>query len=87
MSSNSKQHEHESKSGGGLGVPPIVIFGVCLAASAGFTLYTRRVPEMLKTMEGVTQRQNLRKPPPRIGPLTKKEWEKIRPRWDDDDTI
>ena len=68
----------------GIGIPPIVIFSVCLAASAGFTMYTKRASTMLRTMEQVTERQKLRNPP-RIGPPTKEEWEKMRPRWTDDD--
>ncbi|CAB9514449.1 expressed unknown protein [Seminavis robusta] len=67
-----------------IGIPPIVIFSVCLAASAGFTMYTKRASSMLRTMEKVTERQKLRNPP-RIGPPTKEEWEKMRPRWTDDD--
>jgi hypothetical protein len=66
------------------GIPPIVIFSVCLAASAGFTMYTKRASSMLRTIEQVSEKQKLRNPP-RIGPPTKEEWEKLRSRWTDDD--
>jgi len=85
-SKNSGTTTPSTSSSGGIGIPPIVIFSVCLAASAGFTMYTKRAGTMLRTMEQVTERQKLRNPP-RIGPHTKDEWEKIRPRWSDDDTI
>lgn len=75
-----EEHNGDNK----LGVSPAVIVGLMIAASAGFTMYTKRVPQMLKSMEKVTERQHIRNPP-KAGPLTKEEWEKLRPRWEKDD--
>jgi hypothetical protein len=80
-SSESATHQGSNNT---FGIPPIVIFSVCLAASAGFTMYTKRASFMLRTMEQVTEKQKLRNPS-RIGPPTKEEWEKMRSRWTDDD--
>ena len=57
---------------------------VILGTSAGFTLYTKRAGAMLRGMEKMQETQ-LRKHPPRIGPHTKEEWEKLRPRIDKDE--
>mmetsp|Transcript_16432 Transcript_16432/g.33665 ORF Transcript_16432/g.33665 Transcript_16432/m.33665 type:complete len:85 (+) Transcript_16432:130-384(+) len=56
-----------------------------LGASAGLTLYTKKTGTMLRQMEKVAENQAKRKGPPKFGPPTKEEWEKIRPRLNDDD--
>lgn len=80
-----QQHQYEEQhKNNGFGIPPIVIFGMMIATSAGFTLYTKRASSMLRTMEEITERQHIRNPP-KFGPPTKEEWEKLRPRWEKDD--
>lgn len=55
-----------------------------LGTSAGFTLYTRKTGGMLRAMEQVEKNQ-LRRKPPKVGPVTKTEYEKMKPRIDKDD--
>lgn len=57
---------------------------VVLGSSAGFTLYTKKTGSMLRQMEQISQNQ-LRNRPPKTGPPTKEEWEKMRPRIDKDE--
>jgi hypothetical protein len=61
------------------------IVGGMLLASAGFTLYTRRTESMLRQMNHVVEMQAKRVPPRKPGPMTKEEWDKVRPRVDKDD--
>lgn len=66
--------------------PLQIALGVLMVgASAGLTLYTKKTGHMLKQFEKVAENQAKRKGPPKFGPPTKKEWEKMRPRLDDDD--
>ena len=60
------------------------IAALVLGSSAGFTLYTKKVGSMLKTMNKVTENQ-LRNHPPKYGPPTKLEWDKLKPRIDKDE--
>ena len=64
----------------------MVVGGLCLSA-AGLTMYTKRSGQMLKQMEQISKNKARRMPPPKIGPLTKKEWDKVRPRFDKDEFI
>ena len=64
----------------------LVVLGM-VGTAAGFTMYTKRTGAMLKQMERVAERQALRTPPRPIGPMTKQEWDKIRPRFDKDEFI
>ena len=57
---------------------------VVLGASAGLTLYTKKTGSMLQTMKRMEEAQ-LKLHPPRIGPQTKHEYEKMRPRIDKDE--
>lgn len=52
------------------------LFAVMLGASAGFTLYTRKTSSMLKQMDKV---KKYRRFPTKYGPMTKAEWEKVKP--------
>jgi hypothetical protein len=56
-----------------------------LGSSAGMTLYTKKTGAMLSRMNQITENQLRRSPPKRIGPPTKAEWEKLRPRFDKED--
>ena len=58
------------------------IFAVMLGMSAGLTLYTRKTSSMIAQMNNV---RRFRQYPTKFGPMTKEEWEKIRPRNDGDD--
>ena len=62
----------------------IVVLGM-VGTAAGFTAYTKRSTQMLKQLETVAKNKQRRMPPSRIGPLTKHEWDKVRPRFDDKD--
>jgi hypothetical protein len=62
----------------------IVVLGM-VGAAAGFTMYTKRAGTMLKQMEQISKNKARRMPPPRVGPKTKEEWDKIRTRFDKDD--
>jgi hypothetical protein len=55
-----------------------------LGTSAGFTLYTKKADSMLRRMNQVTENQ-LRRNPPKFGPPTKEQWERLRPRIDKDE--
>ena len=56
-----------------------------IGASAGLTLYTKKTKAMLDQMKRVEQNRQSRLPKKKLGPLTKDEWEKMRPRWNDKD--
>jgi hypothetical protein len=62
----------------------MAVFLVMLGASAGFTLYTRKTDSMLKQMSKIKKFRPL---PVKYGPITKQEWEKIKPRWGKGDGI
>ena len=53
---------------------------IVLGSSAGFTLYTKNSSSILQGMNQVTKNQ-MKRNPPKIGPPTKEEWEKMRPRF------
>lgn len=55
-----------------------------VGSSAGMTLYTRRAGSMLNQMKQIEKNQVLRNPP-KFGPPTRAEWEKMRPRHSLDD--
>eukprot|EP00980_Cylindrotheca_fusiformis_P013719 scaffold3526_cov115-Cylindrotheca_fusiformis.AAC.9 len=65
----------------------MLIVGGMVAAAAGFTLYTKRTGQMLQQMEQMGKNKARRMPPPKIGPQTKEEWDKVRPRFDKDELI
>ena len=66
--------------------PLQLAFGaIILGASAGLTLYTKRTGSMLRQMDRSAKNKAKRKGPPKFGPPTKGEWEKIRPRFDNDE--
>lgn len=79
---NSKKYE-SSSSASPTGLQ-LAIAVIVLGSSAGFTLYTRKAGSMLKAMETIKGNQ-LRNRPPKVGPPTKNEWEKLRPRIDKDE--
>ena len=64
----------------------LVVLGM-VGTAAGFTMYTKRSSAMLKQLERIATRAEMRKPPRYIGPLTKEEWDKIRPRFDKDEFV
>mmetsp|Transcript_5601 Transcript_5601/g.7263 ORF Transcript_5601/g.7263 Transcript_5601/m.7263 type:complete len:99 (-) Transcript_5601:457-753(-) len=55
-----------------------------VGASAGLTLYTKRTSSMLSTLNKMNQNAKIRNPP-KYGPPTKAEWEKLKPRMSDDE--
>mmetsp|Transcript_15926 Transcript_15926/g.44034 ORF Transcript_15926/g.44034 Transcript_15926/m.44034 type:complete len:89 (-) Transcript_15926:1428-1694(-) len=61
-----------------------VVLGM-IACSAGFTLYTRRTSQMIRQLDQITKNKAKRMPAPRIGPHTREEWDKIRPRFEKGD--
>jgi hypothetical protein len=56
-----------------------------VGASAGLTLYTKKTQSMLNQFKRVEKNKKMRLPKEKFGPPTKAEWEKIRPRWSNDD--
>lgn len=60
------------------------IMVLVLGTSAGLTMYTKKTGSMIQAMNKVTENQ-LRNRPPKFGPPTKQEWEKLRPRFDKDE--
>jgi hypothetical protein len=56
-----------------------------LGASAGLTLYTKKTQAMLNQMKRMEENRAMRLPKKKFGPPTKKEWEKLRNRWTNDD--
>lgn len=62
----------------------VIVLGM-IGASAGFTLYTKRTGQLLQQLDHISQQQLKRAPKRQIGPMTKEEWDKIRPRMNDDD--
>jgi len=53
---------------------------IILGSSAGMTLYTKKTSAVLGHMDRMKRNKNIRMPT-KYGPPTKKEWEKLRPRW------
>lgn len=62
----------------------LIMLGI-VGTAAGFTMYTRRTASMLKQMEHMSKQQAKRQPARKIGPYTKEEWDKIRPRLEKDE--
>jgi len=62
----------------------LLVLGM-IGASAGFTMYTKRTGQMLKQFDHIAQQQAKRAPKRPIGPMTKEEWDKVRPRFEKDD--
>jgi hypothetical protein len=60
------------------------IFAIMLGASAGFTLYTRKTSSMTQQMAKV---KRFRKESTKFGPMTKEEWDKIKPLKEEDDWL
>lgn len=63
----------------------MLIVGGMVLSTAGFALYTRRTESMLRQMNRVAEMQSRRVPPRKPGPMSKEEWDKVRPRIDKDD--
>lgn len=84
MSDSSKPSEEKRPEENGPTGLQLAIMAVVLGSAAGFTLYTKKADSMLRAMNQVKQNQ-LRRNPPKFGPPTKAEWEKMRPRFDKDD--
>jgi len=56
-----------------------------VGASAGLTLYTKKTASILSHMDKMKKAKEIRMGPKKFGPPTKQEWEKLRPRMDDDE--
>mmetsp|Transcript_18630 Transcript_18630/g.21386 ORF Transcript_18630/g.21386 Transcript_18630/m.21386 type:complete len:83 (+) Transcript_18630:193-441(+) len=54
----------------------IMIF--LLGTSAGLTLYMTKSDALLKKVSNIRKYQRF---PTKFGPVTKQEWEKLKPRW------
>jgi len=53
-----------------------------LGTSAGFVLYMKRSDMLFKRVKNIRIMQSS---PKKYGPMTKVEWEKVKPRWTKDD--
>lgn len=62
----------------------MAIMVLLLGSSAGLALYTKRTGSMLQRMKQQDAVKFIRQPP-KYGPMTKQEAEKMKPRIDDDD--
>jgi hypothetical protein len=62
----------------------LIVLGM-IGASAGFTMYTKRTGQMLRQFERYASEQQKRAPKRQIGPITREEWDKTRPRFEQDD--
>jgi hypothetical protein len=58
-----------------------------VGASAGFAFYTKRTASMIRQMDQIGKNKARRMPPAKIGPMTKPEWDKVRPRFDKDEFV
>mmetsp|Transcript_27576 Transcript_27576/g.26436 ORF Transcript_27576/g.26436 Transcript_27576/m.26436 type:complete len:96 (+) Transcript_27576:196-483(+) len=58
-----------------------------VGASAGLTLYTKKTQSMLTQLKRVDKNRQMRQPKKKYGPPTQQQWEKMRPRWSDDDAL
>mmetsp|Transcript_35159 Transcript_35159/g.85157 ORF Transcript_35159/g.85157 Transcript_35159/m.85157 type:complete len:94 (+) Transcript_35159:227-508(+) len=83
-SSSSKPPQHPDTSFHNEALVKVIVGGMVLT-SAGFAMYTRRTGQLLKQMEHASKSKAKRMPPPKIGPMTQSEWDKVRPRIDKDD--
>jgi hypothetical protein len=83
-SSQSAPQPTKNQSGSEPSSLALPIFLVVLASSAGFTMYTRKAGSMLRSMEQVNQNV-LKNHPPKYGPPSKEQYEKLRPRIDKDE--
>lgn len=63
----------------------MLMMGGMVLSAAGFVLYTRRTESMLRQMNHIAEGRAKRVPPRKPGPMTKEEWDKIRPRFEKDD--
>jgi len=64
----------------------VILLGM-IGSAAGFAMYTKRTSSMIRQLDQISKNQARRKPPRTIGPYTKEEWDKIRPRIDKDDFV
>ena len=53
---------------------------IIVGASAGMTLYTKKTSAVLGHMDKLKRSKEIRKPP-KYGPPTREDWDKMRPRW------
>lgn len=63
----------------------MLVMGGMVLSAAGFVLYTRRTESMLRQMNHIAESRAKRCPPRKPGPMTKEEWDKVRPRFEKDD--
>jgi hypothetical protein len=64
----------------------VIVLGM-IGATAGFTMYTKRTGTMLRQMDQISKNKARRMPARSVGPMTKAEWDKARPRFDKDEFI
>jgi hypothetical protein len=64
----------------------VIVLGM-IGASAGLAMYTKRTGTMIKQMEQISKNKAKRMPPRQTGPMTKNEWDKVRPRFDKDEFL
>lgn len=82
--SKASAHNNEDSSSS----PSMLQIGMGLlivGASAGLTLYTKKTQSLLNQMKRVKKNKEMRLPKKKYGPMTKNEYERMRPRWTDDD--
>jgi hypothetical protein len=79
------QQQQQQQTEGPSSFAYFVAFAI-LGTSAGFTLYTRKTGGMLRSIH-YAEEMYAKQHPKKTGPLTKEEWDKVRPRFDKDEFI
>jgi hypothetical protein len=63
----------------------MLVMGGMVLSAAGFAFYTKRTESMLRHLDRIAESQARRAPLRKPGPMTKEEWDKVRPRIDKDE--
>ena len=84
MSPQEQQTKTKQQDSNALGIA--VVLGL-IGAAASFTMYPKRAGSMIKQMNQIAAKKAKRTPPRKPGPMSKQEWDKVRPRIDKDDFV
>ena len=84
MSPQEQQTKTKQQDSNALGIT--VVLGL-IGAAASFTMYPKRAGSMIKQMNQIAAKKAKRTPPRKPGPMSKQEWDKVRPRIDKDEFV
>jgi hypothetical protein len=88
MTKSSPSSDTDSTIAGSGGITPLqytTFAAIILGASAGLTLYTKRTSTIINQIDRASKNAIERRGPPKFGPRTRMEWEKLKNRWEKDD--